>query len=377
MKKVGIITFHNSYNCGSMLESYAIYKYLSNRKINTEIINFSGKGQKELYSIFSKNKDLKSIVKNILLLGHSNQIKFNNSKYIEFKNKNYKLSQEYTTGDIIKDEYDIVVAGSDQIWNVTIKDYDDNYFLNWANNARKVAYAPSFGAKRLEKYVDDIEKYKKFLMNFDALSIRENNGQKWIKELINKDVPVLIDPTLLLEKKDYELIEDDNCKIKEKYIFFYSPSFNVDICKFVKKVADKYNLKVITWSTKSYYIKRIQRFGFELPKYESPSVYLSMIKNAELIFTTSFHGTIFSTIYRKKFFTIKNGEMYGDDDRVITLLNNIHYLDRLIPYKYDINKDYMKPINYDDYDKNIKSLQEKAKTYIYENIERYYNESRK
>ena len=65
MKKIGIITFHNSYNCGSMLESYAIQKYLQKQKLENEIIDFSNNGQKKIYSILFKNSSIKNIIKNI------------------------------------------------------------------------------------------------------------------------------------------------------------------------------------------------------------------------------------------------------------------------------------------------------------------------
>ena len=377
MKKVGIITFHNSYNCGSMLEAYAIQKYLLKRGINNEIVNFSSDGQKELYSVYFKNNNLKNVIKNIIIFFHRNKIKNNNLNYEEFKNKNFILSKEYSTGDIIsEDNYSVVVAGSDQIWNITIKDSDDSYFLNWVNNARKVAYAPSFGAKKITDYTND-SKYTDFLNNFDALSIRENNGKMWIKEMIGKDVPVLIDPTLLLDAIDYDEIIDNNYVPNFKYIFFYSPHFNNEMCKFVKKISEKYKLPVITWSAKRYYTKFIRRYGFKLANYESPSSYLSLIKNAEMIFTTSFHGSIFSTIYRKKFFTVKNGEMYGNDDRVITLLDSIGMEERLIEPNFDDKFDYFKNVNYKIYENKLNALRKEATDYLERNVVEYYNEDRK
>lgn len=369
MKKIGILTFHNSYNCGSMLESYAIEEYIKKYKRNIEIINFSNNGQRQLYSVFYRNSSLKNILKNILIYPARNKIKNNNQMYENFKNKYFNLSKEYSDiSELSDDDYSVIVAGSDQIWNITIEDSDDAYFLPWVCNARKVAYAPSFGAKDIMKNTDNPEKYRKMINDFDALSIREYNGKMWIKNLCNKDVDVLLDPTLLLEKKDYEKIEDKNINEKDKYIFFYSPAFNREICKFVKKISKKYKLKVITWSTKSYYIKNIKSFGFELVNEESPSIYLSLIKNAELVITTSYHGTIFSTIYKKKFIVVKNGGMYGDDDRVKTLLNQICMEDRLLSFQFDENYDYLKPVNYDEYDSKIKVLKEKSFKFIDDNI---------
>lgn len=378
MKKIGIITFHNSYNCGSMLESYAMQTVIKKKFGSVEIINFSSSGQKELYDIFTKNNSIKKIIKNILVLPHYQKVKKNNRKYEEFKNKNFILSEEiHNPLECNDSNYSAVIAGSDQIWNVTISDYDDIYMLPWVENAKKIAYAPSFGAKNPMKYYHDKEKYTKMLRNFDSLSIREFNGKKWIKDMINVEVPVLLDPTLLLEENDYNEIEDTSFHPNGNYLFFYSPSFDRNVCKFVKKVADKYGLKVITWSTKSYYIKFIKEFGFILPPYESPAVYLHLIKNADLILTTSYHGTIFSTIYRKKFFTIKNGGMYGDDDRVKTLLDQLDMEHHLIPYTFDDNFNYLQEVDYSNYDKTVPLLKRKSLAYLENNLEDKKNEKNK
>lgn len=369
MKKIGIITFHNSYNCGSMLETYAIHKLTEKLEFDSFVINFSSRGQQLLYSVFEKNKTLKSVVKNILIFPFYRQIKHNNDMYEKFKNDNFKLT-EFTSNmkELDDDGFDFVIAGSDQIWNITIKDFDDAYFLPWVKTAKKIAYAPSFGSKNIMKYSNNPKKYISFLKAFDRLSIRENNGKKWIKEMTGIDVPVVLDPTLLLEKQDYEKVIDSSCTPKVPYIFFYSPGFDYDICRYVKQIAKQYHLKVITWSTKVYHIKLINFFGFDLPKYESPAVYLDLIKNAELVITTSFHGTIFSTIYQKRFITVKNGGMYGDDDRVITLLSQLGIMEQLIPPVFDDTFDYLKEVDYTEYHKNLKKLKKESLDYLKESL---------
>lgn len=371
--KVGIITFHNSNNCGSMLESYAIQKKMMEYSKDTEFINFSSLGQRELYSDMYNNSSIKNVLRNILLLPNLKKIKNNNIKYNEFKKNYFNLSEEYNNNTEIKDQYDVVVAGSDQIWNITIDDFDDAYFLNWVKKGWKIAYAPSFGSKNIMKYgtKDEIKKYSKLISDFDSLSVREKNGKKWIKDMIGKDVEVIIDPTLLYPASVYDKIIDNSCTPNYEYIFFYCPGFNRNLCKFVKKISKKYNLPVIVWSTKSYSTKCIWTFNFKLPKYESPSVYLSLIKHAKIIFTTSFHGTIFSTIYHKIFYTLKNGGMYGDDDRVKTLLSQLEIESRLIEPNFDPSFDYLKKFDYSGYEKKLVELKIKANNFLKDSIDRY------
>ena len=324
MKKLGIITFHASHNCGSMLQAYALQCFLKKNGYDPEIINFSSNGQQRIYSLFVENNSVKNLIKNCIIFLHKSRIKNNFNKYEEFKSKNFKLTDYFTSNsEEIVDKYDAVVAGADQIWNVTISDFDKAYFLSWVDNAKKIAYAPSFGAKNVMTCMDDPTIIKKYLDDFDSISIREKNGQKWIKELTGKDVPVVLDPTLLVEKADYEIITSNDLKLPSKYIFYYSPSYSKKINDLVNKISKRYKLPVIAFNSKSFYFKMMNFHGFKLPDFEDPSAYLQLMKNAEMVITTSYHGTIFSSIYRKNFWVIKNGQMFGDDDRVATLIDQL------------------------------------------------------
>ena len=129
-KKIGIITFHNSYNCGSMMQTYALQTILEKKGYNPEIINYYTEGQTQIYKTFFKPDSIKNIIKNILLFPNSKKINNNNMKYEEFKNKNLKLSKEIKEyADLNDKEYSAVIAGSDQVWNITIEDYSKAYFL--------------------------------------------------------------------------------------------------------------------------------------------------------------------------------------------------------------------------------------------------------
>lgn len=365
-ESVGLITFHSSYNCGSMLQTYALQTCIEQTGNKCEVIDFSNAGQKELYNIFARNNSIKNILKNIILWPHKKCIKQNYDSYEQFKKNNFKLSAD-TFEDMCQlsdDGYKTIVAGSDQVWNITIEDGDDAYFLPWAAKSKKVAYAPSFGSKNIQKYASDVDKYRNFLLDFDFLSIRENNGKKWIKELIGKDVPVLLDPTLLLNAVDYDKIASKKLSLPDRYVFYYSPGYSQEINKVVKAVSKKYNLPVLAFNAKTFYVKAMQTWGFALPAIENPAIYLQLIKNATLIFTTSFHGTVFSSIYRKTFWTIKNGGMYGDDDRVWTLMEQLGLENQLIETPFDEKFDYLQEPNYQRYNGKLLPLQEKARTYL-------------
>lgn len=377
MKKIGIITFHASHNCGSFMQSYAIQKYITNHlKYDSEIIDFSSKGQQELYSYKTNIKSIKQLVKKILLLPINRQLKVIYNDYYTFINNNLNLSKnKYSeTVDLenIEKEYDVFICGSDQIWNVKCPDFDDAYFLPSVNKKKKIAYAPSFGAMRLERYASDISKYKKYLCGFDALSCREINGKKWIEELTNRNVELVLDPTLLLDSNEYDDLIDDSEKVEGDYIFYYSPKYDKAATKVVEKISKKYKLPVIMWNAKEWILRGMFFKGFKTPYHQNPGIYLNLIKNAKIVFTTSFHGAIFSTQYRKKFWVIKVGGMKGDDDRVFTLLSQLDLIDRFLePDNYN-EEEIFKEVNYEDYENKLLELREKSVLFLKNNLGNKY-----
>lgn len=366
MKIIGIMTFHHSYNCGSMMQAFALQKTIQKLGYDSEIINFSNKGQQKLYQVWFPMTTIKNIVKNFLIYPYRKKIKKNNLSYEYFMNMNMILSSKYSLDmkQLCEDEYYAVIAGSDQIWNITIDDADDAYFLNWVKKAKKIAYAPSFGARNLMEYAKDVKIYKKYLEDFSALSIRENNGQKWIFDLTQIEAPVVLDPTLLLDAEEYEKLIKGSLKLPKKYIFYYAPHYEKKINELVFSVSKKLKLPVIAFNAKSFYVKRMNKYGFKIPEVENPAVYLELIKNAELVMTTSFHGTIFSSVFKKKFWVIKNGGMFSSDDRVLTMTDILNLSDRIIPIQYDETFDYAKPKDYSDYEILLQKERKKSIEYL-------------
>lgn len=365
MKKIGIITFHASHNCGSFMQAYALQKYITdNLNCNAEIIDFSSKGQQELYAYKTKVTSIKQLVKKILLLPINKQMKVIYNDYDTFINSNLYLSKEkYSkTSDLadIENKYDAFICGSDQIWNVKCPDFDDSYFLPSVNKKKKIAYAPSFGAMRLENHASDVNKYKNLLIGFDKISCREINGKKWIEELTGREVELVLDPTLLIDSNEYDNLIDESEKIEGEYIFYYSPKYNKEATKVVENISKKYNLPVIMWNAKEWILRGMFFKGFKTPYHQNPGIYLNLIKNAKIIFTTSFHGAIFSTQYRKKFWVLKVGGMKGDDDRVFTLLSQLNLVNRFLdPNNYD-EESIFKDINYSEYENNLLELRKKS-----------------
>lgn len=364
--KTGLITFHSSYNCGSMLQTFALQTVLEKLGHQTTVLDFSNDGQRALYSVFSKSCDLKSIVKNCIMLLCKNRVEKNFASYEDFKNKYFHLSsRKYLKAcELTDDGFETIVTGSDQVWNITIEDGDDAYFLPWVTKARKIAYSPSFGARNILEHSQYPEKYAGYLKSFHSLSIRENNGKKWIKDLTGLDVPVLIDPTLILSREDYDQIASTRLKLPKKYIFYYSPGYSRDINKLVSNISEKYNLPVIAFNTKTFYNKGMFLSKMTLPDLENPSTYLQLIKNATMVITTSFHGSIFSSVYNKCFWVVKNGNMFITDDRVPTLVRSLDLEDRVVNINFDNEFDYLQQKDYSKYYELLAEERTKALNYI-------------
>lgn len=366
-KRVGIITFHRSYNCGSMMQAYALQTIVERLGHSCQIVNFSNEGQKTLYSVLFPWSSLKNLIKNFILFPRKKEILQGFAEYERFISNHLNVAGAIVSdmSGLSDEGFDAVIAGSDQVWNVTIEDGDDAYFLPWVSHAKKIAYAPSFGAKNPSVCADNPELYAGYLNDFDALSVRENNGRRWIGDLIGIDVPVLLDPTLLLDAKDYEGLEADLPTLPDRYIFYYSPGYSSDINRLIEKVSRKYGMPVIAFNAKHFYVKGMNLLSsFSLPPKEGPAAYLTLIKNASVVFTTSFHGTIFSTVYRKPFWTVKNGGMFGDDDRVLTLASSLGIEGRLCPIAFDDDCDYLSTPDWTAYEDALTKEREKSISWL-------------
>lgn len=202
------MTFHASYNCGSMLQAYALQNVLKDRYgAECEIIDFSNLKQKRMYSILYKPRTIKDIFRNILNVIFYKKIRTHVSDYIKFKKENLSLSVEHYTSlyelDSAQIDYDIVIAGSDQVWNIKARDFDDAYFLPFVKSGKRIAYAVSLGATN-PNIRSKNEKYKEYVQKFDGISVREKNAQKWIQELSGQNVEICVDPTLLLEPQYWD-----------------------------------------------------------------------------------------------------------------------------------------------------------------------------
>lgn len=282
MKKIGILTYHKANNLGAVLQAYALqHKLLQISQVdNVEIIDYDN----GIFVEKIKNNSIKSVFKNIYY-------KIKNKGFTKFRQKYLNLSDSYTLDTINKsnDVYDIFITGSDQVWNLSCSGNDYNYFLNFANKDKvKISYAASIGIYEFKE--DERKKLHEILNSFDMISIRENNSLRQF-DFIDKEIRVVPDPVFLLNKNEWEEIIPKRI-IKQDYILVYLIQDDINVMKNAERYAKENNLKLIS-----------NKKSIEFILNNSPEKFLSWIKYAKCIFTNSFHGTAFSLIFEKDFYS--------------------------------------------------------------------------
>ena len=191
----GRTTIRPSDNCGSLLQTYALKKLLE-RYGDVDVINFASEKSHIIYDVFP---NYKMLIKGFLHIKKSILLLSGKKDYIKFRKEYLNIhGKEIFTEDLykIKNKYDIVVAGSDQIWNVKMGDFDEAFFCQWTDT-KKVAYAPSLGGRHLN-LSPNFADVKRWINDFAYLSVREEVGKKCLEEVTGKRVEKVLDPTLVL-----------------------------------------------------------------------------------------------------------------------------------------------------------------------------------
>ena len=304
--KIGILTLSASDNCGSLLQTYALQHVLEkDYDCYVEIVNLITKESADIYHIIPSNF-YKHPKKTLFTFEHIYSVIHQRRDYQEFRDKYLNMtSKVYRNVDdlkSIKNNYDIIIAGSDQIWNVYMADYNDAYFIPWETNAKKISYAASLGTTQI---IDSHKKdmIAKWLQDFKQISVREQTGKETISELTSHNVEILADPTMLLDYKEWKIMAG-NRAVQEKYIFYYySWSYtDDDMNKLVQKFAKKENLKVYVINSSKWYKYRPEIFNFKLYEKSGPIAFLNLMCYAQYVFIQSFHGIVFSNLLKKRLF---------------------------------------------------------------------------
>ncbi len=313
--KAGIITILNINNFGAELQAFALHNKLLRLGYNNEIINYLYWRHPQAKNVKTSAPELKPSLKITLkekilkYLDKWHKIKYkkayNNrvNKFIEFHEKNTKLSKTYYSFDDLYNSppiYDVYIAGSDQIWNPYTPSTLKPYYLTFApQDKKKMSYASSFGISHIPKEIQST--ISSYINNIDIISCREKAGVDIIKNLTNRDAEHVLDPTLLLTSEEWNdvLIEPN---IKEKYILIYELTNSKYIKELARKIQEVSNYRIVR-ICKNIVKKEDDQEIINLNEI-GPAEYLGLFKSASFVLTNSFHGTVFSVLNAKPFYTI-------------------------------------------------------------------------
>lgn len=316
------------------MQGYALAQFLRNNGFDAEIINYQPEYLTSVYSIFptlnlprgdflKKIKRLvryaASITRSFLLLPwlYARKKAFSN-----FIDNNIALSgKPFARISEFNKHYDVIIFGSDQIWSLEHNHEDPVFFgdVQFFKSSRKIAYAASAG--RAKGLFGNIL-FKNGLKDFYAISAREEELSNIVRSL-GMECDTVIDPTFLLTACDWSNLCGDK-KHKEKYILIYEVSKSDILEKIARKISKKTGAKIIrVWAG---YRKDATPFSFKMSA--GPLQFLSLIKNAFCVITTSFHGVAFSTIFQRDFYFVSAGS--PDENRITQLLSTAGLLDRIL-----------------------------------------------
>lgn len=352
--KIGIITLMGN-NYGGMLQAYALKNVI--KSLGFEVINFN-------YLLHSKS-DFKSAIKNLVYIARD-------KKFKKFKIENFKLSRPIKSSDIINEKefnIDAYIVGSDQVWNQQIPMKERRvFYLDFVKKAKKIAYAASIGRDEVNE--EEKEQIGKYLDDFDYISIREKTGVNLYQPLTQNKIENVLDPTLLLNSDDWDEIASKN-SINKEYIFSYTLGAGKDVIESIDKISEMLNTDLVEIYYKKQFkneIKNVNNAG--------PNEFVGLVKNSKYVVTNSFHGMVFSILYRKNFWVFKRGNM---NSRIYDLLELLDLTNRII----DIEKiDSIDSINYAesiDYDKvyNILNVEKEKSIHFLHNALEMENDSEK
>lgn len=328
MRKIGILTYHTGYNYGASLQSFALQTFVKNLGYSCKIVNFETQlfhESREMFGFGSLRP--KEWIKIAARLPYYHVLKRRQALFDDFTENCLDTTPLYRTEREVMEhatDFDCIICGSDQIWNLSKKDApaaNPVYFLNFPKGQGRVAYAASFGSWVREAPRREGE-FLPWLREFDAISVREESGAAYLRE---KGLPctVAIDPTLLLDAEDYERIRAPR-QIEGKYVLLFSWSCGKEVLRVAKRTAAALGLPL-------YQITPPPRAMFQgIPRKldAGPREFLSLIRYADWVVTDSFHGTAFSVTYEKDFFSVVSRN--DSDTRIDSLLSRLGLKERMI-----------------------------------------------
>ena len=358
--KIGIVTFYSECNYGAFLQALGSYTYLKSKGHEVCFINYNP--SKDVSFLLKLGLHDGTFFHKILRRYNINvmyRLKPYCKKYLDGfaeARKRFFVETEKANDDNIKSitkRFDCIYVGSDQVWNMRKAGKEKLfYFLNFfkSGKTRKISYAACFG--QYYQTPSLMPAMKEALKDFNAISIRNEVSKRLVKEMVGIDAPIVCDPTVLLG--DYKFAESDYVQSKglNDYILVYclDPRQKKKHEASLEFLRTKLGKKVVTITSSHHTAWALENADINV--YDAtPMDWLSLFANASYVYTDSFHGAIFSLLYRKELLMmIEDNERA---DRLKDLSKRYDVGNRLCFSLEDVKKNYDNSMNYDSINQKI------------------------
>lgn len=385
--KIGILTlFHGNYNWGGVLQGYALKRFLESNfpGVTADLLKYAGR----------KNVIYDSRIKQVLqyspadvlkkILGRINRK--NSSQLYEYVKKRRELfdtfMQEYMTNPKVYDdntlkgaesEYDCLISGSDQVWNPNVG--RAGYFQTMIDKTKckKIAYAASIARDQLSGY--EKKKMLPYITDFTAVSVREKTAKDFLNDYLKNKYSVceVLDPVLMLTADQWRCFSEKSLRTfngRFAVAFFFSDSleYRKQISKYCKK--NNLHFYTIPFASNEYADSELEGEGeklFDLGPYE----FITLFQNAECVFTDSFHGSVFSILFKLPFcvFQRDKNNRVSKNSRLNDLLGKFELSDRMAMSGNSIDSVMNKPIDYDKVDQLLQRFRKDSLQFLKSQLE--------
>ena len=345
--KIRMLTFHNVHNYGALLQCLALYSELV-KFGECKIIDYSSKQHD--YRLIRRYKGWKNRLRAIL-------------RYVPLK-KRYNRMNEFIEGFECTEPYNtdtfgthsfsesVCIVGSDQVWSCRPNIYDKAFFLNGIRAGKKVSYAASMG--RSEIPVELKEQVGVALSEFSAISVREKSAAELLRRTYDLPVSTVLDP-VFLQTKQFWSREGRSMKVPSKYILVYFLEVPTNARNVLKQLKKKLHLPILAITT----INAGAKYGADRDLISvGPREFLWLFEHSEFVVTSSFHGTAFSIIFEKQFYTLPKRDTA---ERMVDLLDSLGLQNRIIKSIDDMEE---KEIDYSSVNVILEQLKTKSKEFI-------------
>jgi len=326
--KAGLVTFYHLHHYGALLQAAATQSALASLGWDCETVD---------YFVNQDNRILKPptnpsrAVNDVHSALHYPALKRRALRFEAFSQDHLNLTaRRYASWEELREAnlpYDLLISGSDQIWNPAIfpDGRFDPVFFGTFSPLRKIAYAPSFGVPRIPEGME--AELRGYLRDFSHLSVREKQGREIVQEAVGRDAAVVLDPTLLLTAADWSALAAEP-PVRGKYILCYCIARPGALEPYIRRLAGETGLPVLQLCGTRRRVHPKARLILDA----GPAEFLALFQNAAYVCTNSFHGTVFSVLFQRPFFTsVAPAELAEPErSRTVSLLSRLGLTERVV-----------------------------------------------